>query len=106
MFTVFGTYKNSDMTEGKGPMVLDKVFFEEADANSYILEQSGVMGRKPEHGLGWQRMGDWEVKPIVVLESLADGEEYVRSRNLERAFSKLTESEQEALEAHYRASLT
>lgn len=108
MITVFATYRNQDMTEGRGPMVLDKVFMVQDDAEAYILQQDGVMGRKPsDFGKpSWEGMGDWKVEPLVIHESLADLEEFVFNENLEAAFAKLTPAEKAAVEAHIRAALT
>lgn len=107
MFTVWGAYKNADMTEGRGPLLLDKVFKEERDAHEYINGQSGVFGRKPDAGVGWQNsgMGDWQVKPIRVLEHLADTDEHARRLALQRAMEKLTREEIEALESHMRHNI-
>lgn len=107
MITVWGAYKNQDMTEGKGPMVLDKVFMNENDAHTYINSQEGVFGRKPPE-LGWQnsRMGDWQVKPISVMEHLEDSPEHAREEAIKRAYSKLTPEEKAAIEFHVRNMLT
>jgi hypothetical protein len=106
MILVWATYRNGDMIEGRGPMLLDKVFMEEADAHTYINGQEGVFGRKaPEEGWHASRMGDWEVKPLHILESLEDLEHQTFNTNLERAYEKLTDAERQAIEAHVRASL-
>lgn len=97
MFIAFATYRNQDLTEGRGPMVLDKVYVNEEDAQDYILQQTGVMGRKPEPGYGWSRMGDWAVKPIHILESLADGPELERRLSIKSGMAKLTRAERKAL---------
>jgi hypothetical protein len=104
MYTVYATYRNSDMNEGRGPMVMDKVFTEERDAQEYINQQPGVFGRHPEHG--WQNSGlsDWTVKSLIILEHLEDGEEYARQQTLERAYSKLTPKERSVLEQHVRTT--
>jgi hypothetical protein len=47
--TVYGVWKNSDMTEGRGPMVLDRLFITEERAWEYANGSLGVMGRKPFH---------------------------------------------------------
>ncbi len=44
---VFAVYRNSDMTEGRGPMVLDSLWWEWAEAVDYINGRRGVMGREP-----------------------------------------------------------
>ena len=37
--------RNADMTEGRGPMILDNLFFDRDEALNYVLGKSGVMGR-------------------------------------------------------------
>lgn len=106
MFTAFATYRNADMTEGRGPMVLDKVFIKEEDANDYIYQQSGVMGRRPAEGETWDEMGDWQIKPLNILEHLLDGVDYQRQQLLERAYSKLTKAEHAAIVEHVKANVT
>jgi hypothetical protein len=105
MIKVWATYRNADMTEGRGPMILDKVFMEKDDANTYLLQQEGVMGRKPEDEYGWRRMGDWQVKPLFVMEHLSDGEEYERQQILQSAYTKLSKAERAALEEEARKSV-
>lgn len=106
MMQVWATYKNADMIEGKGPMVMDKVFLEEKDAHEYVDGQEGVFGRRAEHG--WQNsdMGDWTVKPLFIMEHLQDGEDYERRMLLERAYSKLTKAEKAAIVDHVTANVS
>lgn len=106
MMQVWATWRNSDMTEGKGPMVMDKIFMEQKDAHEYIDGQEGVFGRKPEHG--WQNsdMGDWQVKPLFIMEHLQDGEDYEYQQAVQRAYSKLSPAEKKAIERHVREALT
>ena len=63
---VYLTRKNKDMTEGRGPMVLDKCFLHEEHAKKYIDTRPGVMGWRCK----WseQKYGDWEVIPLEVIE--------------------------------------
>lgn len=106
MIKVWGTYKNGDITEGKGPMVLEKLFLHEDDAHTYINGQQGVFGRKaPEAGWQNSRLGDWEVKPLVVLEHLQDGVEYEHEQNLNRAYAKLLPQEKAAIEWHIKRTM-
>ena len=41
---VFTVLKNSDFTEGRGPMLFDKTFKKFEDAENYILSQNGISG--------------------------------------------------------------
>ena len=102
MYTVYAVYRNQDMIEGKGPMVLDRVFSLDFDADDYINKQDGVMGRKPEEG--WQKspFNDWEVRPLTILEHVDDGPDYQRQRLIKSAYAKLSPAEKEALENHLR----
>lgn len=92
---VYTVYRNSDMTEGRGPMVLDCAFTKEKYANEYIDTKCGVMGRKAK----WseEQYGDWEVRPITVLDYSVVEEKYKKERIKFEALKKLTEKEKEAL---------
>lgn len=46
MNTVAIVTKNSDFTEGRGPMVFHKVFRSLQDAHDYVMQQSGIYGSK------------------------------------------------------------
>lgn len=54
--------RNSDSTEGRGPMVVDSVWLSREKANDYIDDQPGVMGVRQK----WSHMpyGDWTVTEI------------------------------------------
>lgn len=108
MMTVWATYHNSDMTEGRGPMVLDKVFTQEEDAHAYTMTQDGVMGRNPKDfgNTSWEGIGDWKVEPIHVLDGLDDALAYDEERNLRKAYQKLTADELAAIRAHLIRSTT
>lgn len=64
---IWQTYRNSDEIEGRGPMVPDLAFLHKEDAERYIDEQPGVMGRKAKWSQ--QKYGDWEIKAVKVHES-------------------------------------
>lgn len=87
MTTVYGVYRNSDMTEGRGPMFLESLWTTETAAWEYANRQLGVMGRKgtrdhrwaeknpmgtpyPGDCPGWQCQycweyaGDWSVRAL------------------------------------------
>lgn len=88
---VFAVYANADMTEGRGPMVLDSLWWTEEGAWEYANRQRGVMGRSPfrDHAelrekypsfvhkwqgdcTGWSCRachpftGDWSVQPMDI----------------------------------------
>lgn len=106
MFDVYAAYRNSDMKDGLGEMVMDRVFAVEMDAHAYIDTQPGISGRCPEHG--WQNsdLNDWQVRPILVLEHLEDGPEWVFKQNLHNAYAKLSKAEKAAIEKAVREALT
>lgn len=99
MFNIYAAFRNQDMTEGRGPMVIDRIFARESDAEEYILQQHGVMGRKPaDYGEpSWAGMGDWEVKRLAVMESLDDIDTFNTQAARESALAKLTAEEKIAL---------
>lgn len=66
---VYVVFRNFDMTEGRGPMVLDKIFLDESKARKYMENQSGVMGVKS----GWSKQlpnwcNDHKYEEISVIE--------------------------------------
>jgi hypothetical protein len=87
---VYGVYANKDMTEGRGPIVLQKLFLHREDAWAFANKQPGVMGRSPyrdhkklrDNGhpqfilecKGWECTlchpygGEWEVRMLRVHE--------------------------------------
>ena len=42
--TIYAVFRNADMTEGRGPMVLHKILNSAEEAHSYVMLQKGVMG--------------------------------------------------------------
>ena len=63
---IYVTYRNSDTTEGRGPMVSHKAFVDEQKAIDYIDTQPGIMGRMAK----WseEKYGDWEIRSLNVIE--------------------------------------
>lgn len=91
----FATYKCVDMTEGRGGMVIDKVFFRKKDAHDYVDDQPGIMGRRAK----WseQTSGDWQVRPLEILEhSVVDYTKKMAKLKIS-ALNKLTNDEIKAL---------
>jgi hypothetical protein len=85
MKTIYGVYANSDNVEGKGVVVLLNIFTREQDAYAHAKGQ-GPMG-----------MSDGDVRPLYLLESLADLGEKTKKERIDRAISKLSQCEIEAL---------
>jgi hypothetical protein len=88
LMLVYAVYRQSDMTEGKGPMVLDRLYQRPVAALEYMNAQPGVMGRsgKKDHTkmvkpapIGkscpgwsckecWPYGGDYQMKGLYVFE--------------------------------------
>lgn len=90
MFNVYAAYKNSDMTEGRGPMIMDRVFSKLNDANQYIDNKPGVMGRTSKWST--EKFGDWEVRVLSVVEN-EQVTEIEKQERIQKALSKLTDQE-------------
>jgi hypothetical protein len=93
---VYQTYKNSDMTEGSGPMIPDLTFLYRMDADAYIDTRPGIMGRRAKWST--EKYSDWKVVPIEVLEhGIITDTQVERERLRESALSKLSDKEIEVL---------
>ena len=92
---VYMTKRNSDMTEGRGTMIDDLCFTKREYAEQYIDVQPGIMGRE----MKWseENYGDWIIEEIEVLECSVIDIEQERKKTIEKALSKLTDKEIEAL---------
>jgi hypothetical protein len=44
--SMFVVLKNADFTEGRGPMLLDRLFHKFDNAVDYVMQQSGISGTK------------------------------------------------------------
>lgn len=87
------------MTEGRGPMVIVCIFSDRKDAENYIDNKLGVMGRKAE----WStvKYGDWDVKEYPLYHSLEllekNEKDEMAAEAHTSALKKLTDREIEAL---------
>lgn len=95
MKTIYLVKKNSDTTEGRGPMVIDCAFTKENDAKTYIDDKPGVMGRKAK----WseEKYGDWQVEPLVVFETIEERNKWDKDAIKRAALAKLTPAERKVL---------
>lgn len=91
----YGVYKNSDQTEGRGPMVCVAMFSTEELAWKFTDGKRGIMGRLPSSG-NWrgERYGDWQVYPHRIFRSIeesdnADSEIFEAKKALKSAQEKL-----------------
>ena len=92
---VYLTYRNSDLTEGRGPMVADACFSTRAVAASYIDALPGVMGRRQKWSQ--EEYGDWEIREIEVHDSIAELGKSRKAEIKKKALAKLGEEEKKAL---------
>ncbi len=62
---IYLVFKNSDLTEGRGPMVFHSAWKDKSEAIKFMDRQPGVMGRR---GV-WseQKYGDWECRETDLL---------------------------------------
>jgi hypothetical protein len=103
--TVYAAMKNSDTVEGLGPMVVDELFTSKENADNYIDQQLGIMGRKSEicgNKKPWsqQEHGDWQVEPMTLNTGLLTNEQKHKNKVHKSALNKLdklTDDERAAL---------
>lgn len=95
MKVVYATLYNADTCEGRGPMVIDKVFSNRRDAAAYIDNKPGVMGRRGK----WseEKYGDWKIEEYPVFDCLAEARQSDEKIKKEKALAKLTEEDKRAL---------
>jgi phospholipase C len=93
---VFVVYENSDMTEGRGPMVQvhDSGFFlDETEAWKFADTRRGVMGRCPQSGTWRQEtFGDVTVKVIYAhseINTIKKREIHKQIKELEKKLAAL-----------------
>jgi hypothetical protein len=65
---VYMVYRNADMTEGRGPMVFDRIYLKQAAAIRFIDDQDGLMGRRFKWSEGVYT--DWQVRETNVIEEV------------------------------------
>ena len=87
---VYRVNKNSDMTEGRGSMVVVATFTTETLAYKFADMHTGVMGRRPKDG-SWknEKYGEWKVVEIDVLDQVP----MTKKQAINSAKSKLSEEE-------------
>jgi len=88
---IWQTYRNADMTEGRGPSIPDLAFVHRQHAADYIDAQEGVMGHKAK----WSEntFGDWYMTKVEVLEYDYMESEQRKEKLKEQALNKLTQEE-------------
>lgn len=76
---IYAVYRNNDMTEGRGAMILDSIYTTRELAAEYADSKAGVMGRRKK----WSAIscGDWEIREHEVLDDLPDNHNRIRLFN-------------------------
>lgn len=92
---VYMTQYNSDMNEGRGPMVNSVCFKNRKHAERYIDSQSGVQGIRRKWSQ--EEYGDWRIEEIEVIEHDLIDELERKDALKKHALSKLSREEREAL---------
>lgn len=86
------------MTEGRGPMVPKPFGFNNKNAAiKYTLNQTGVMGCKPDPVKGWVGQGDWQIMEFPILVNTADAEAEENKQEREKILARLSEREKRIL---------
>ena len=89
MKEIYVVMANYDTVEGRGPMIMDCIFENIADAEQYTKTAPGIMGRI--------NMGDFDIKIMPLLSSLEEKKEFDKSSVKQRALAKLTNYEKQIL---------
>lgn len=95
MLIIYQTNRNSDTTEGRGPMVPDLAFTKRSLAETYIDGQPGVQGRTGKWSQ--EKYGDWNISEVEVLDELPENIEKKKQEIRKRALNKLTDEERKVL---------
>lgn len=87
--------KNADFTEGRGPMLVDKIFDSMEAAEAYIAEQPGIYGSKQ----GKSRYGEWNgySTTVMLVYGRENWKEIAEEQERQEALKKLTAREKELL---------
>ena len=74
--TIYQVLRNADMTEGRGPMLLDKAFTTYPAAYNYVQTKFGVMGTEqylspayPNPKSNVEHFNGYDIVPVEVVES-------------------------------------
>jgi hypothetical protein len=86
---VYVVRKNSDMTEGRGPMLAESIFTNKPAAEEYVASQPGIMGYKDGSG--------WDIKEMPLFLSAEQREQTNLAEQKAKALAKLTPFERNLL---------
>lgn len=67
---IYLVYENSDMCEGRGPMIIHAAFTSFEEAAAYMDYRPGVMGRREKWSI--KKHGDWEIKEIETFNTAVE----------------------------------
>jgi len=99
---VFVVTKNTDFTEGRGPMMLHKVFASFDDAHKYIQDQEGIFGSAQSKAADYgDKVTTWSyngygIKKMQIMTYETAHEDYQKQLK-QTALAKLTDEEKIAL---------
>jgi len=90
---VYVVLKNADFTEGRGPMLLDKVFVTMELARKYVMSKDGICGSKQDYNPRVSSKSDeyyngYQIKTVEVLE-------YYNNEEIEKKKKKIEELKKE-----------
>jgi hypothetical protein len=99
---IYLVFRNSDFTEGRGPMVFSCAFKDATDAVEYVARQEGIFGSPQKVEIGkhfgtYASANGYDIREVELIESLEQEEAIHQDRVRRRALSKLTREEWNAL---------
>ena len=101
MKKIYIVEQNADFTEGRGPMFFHSAWSKGEDAIKYVEKQGGIYGspqnvERDKFGYFAYANG-YQIKEVVLLDSLAEFEDAEKIETQKRALNKLTAEERKAL---------
>ena len=93
--TIYVVMVNSDMVEGRGPMVIDSVFSSYEAAAEFIDYRPGIMGYKKKWSEG--NCGDWQIVEMKMHNSATSRNDELLDAERKKALAKLTDHERKIL---------
>jgi hypothetical protein len=94
---IYCVLMNADFTEGRGPMLLHKVFDTRDAAHRYIMSQAGIFGSEQKYDKKYDSYNGYDIKELPVYTEADKPEEMAREERRQKALAKLSQSDREAL---------
>lgn len=66
---VFVVMKNTDFTEGRGPMVIDRAYTNRTYAHDYIMAQEGIYGSPQRYEPKYDSYNGYSIRTLKVLDT-------------------------------------